>query len=80
MRVLVLAGCGCQWVEFRPPGLKVDPSAPRVCSSHRPDAPGAVGVSPQGMAMVPVMYVEDEDEVAEAMAQIEESRRGRDER
>lgn len=57
-RFLVKAACGCEWIETRPPGLVVDPTAPRVCSSCRPWVPAAVGTSPQGLAMVNVTYEE----------------------
>lgn len=56
-RFLVKAACGCEWIESRPPGLVVDPAQPRVCSSCRPDVPAAVGTSPQGLAMVHVIYL-----------------------
>lgn len=56
-RFLVKAACGCEWIESRPPGLIVDPALPRVCSSCRPDVPAAVGTSPQGLAMVHVIYL-----------------------
>jgi hypothetical protein len=52
---LVFAACGHWWRESTPEGFQ--PTTPRVCSQCRPDNPAAVGVSPQGFAMVPVAYV-----------------------
>lgn len=64
VRVIVVAACGCRWRESRPPGFRIDPDAPRVCTMHRPDHPAAVGTSPQGMAMVPVQYLPDDGSAA----------------
>jgi len=58
-KVLILARCGHWWIEHRPPVLKVDHATPRVCSTCRPDVPAAVGTSPQGLALVPVSYVDE---------------------
>lgn len=54
-KVLILASCGCWRIEYRPPGVKY--TSPRVCSSCAPSAPGAVGRSPQGMALTEVRYL-----------------------
>lgn len=52
----VKAACGCVWRESRPEGVRMDPSEPRACVVHRSDHPASVRPSPQGMAMVPVTY------------------------
>lgn len=57
-RVLILARCGHWWTEHRPDNLVVDHATPRVCTQCPPTAQAAVGVSPQGMAMVPVTYID----------------------
>lgn len=59
VRVLVLAGCGHWWIEYRPGRVPLRPELPRVCSICPPIVPAAVGTSPQGFAMVPVTYVVD---------------------
>lgn len=53
----VLGGCGHWWHEHRPAGMKLDPGEPRVCSYCVAGDPGTVGVSPQGMGMVDVVYL-----------------------
>ena len=56
---LVIGGCHCWWVESVPAGVVTDPDAPRVCSLHRASHSASMYPSPQGMAMVNVVYVTD---------------------
>lgn len=41
----------------------MDPTEPRACVVHRADHPASVRPSPQGMAMVPVTYHDEQPEV-----------------
>ncbi len=59
-RVIVLAECGHWWRESQPARLKLDKTAPRVCTLCRPTVRASVGTSPQGFAMVPVIYLPGE--------------------
>jgi hypothetical protein len=53
----VRPACGHIFRESRPKGFLIDPALPRVCSNLcRPDHPAAVGMSPQGFALMPVTY------------------------
>jgi hypothetical protein len=59
-RVLVLGTCSHWWIEYRPNVLRVEPTKPRVCTQCPPGSypAAAVGLSPQGLPMVPVVYID----------------------
>lgn len=59
LRHLVVAGCGCWWVEYVPADFSMGPDEPRVCAKCRSSHPASVRPSPQGMAMVRVAYIFD---------------------
>lgn len=57
VRLLVLAQCGHWWREARSPRQPLDMAQPRPCTQCKGGHPAAVGVSPQGLPLMPVVYV-----------------------
>lgn len=57
VRLLVLAECGHWWRESRPAGASLEMGQPRPCTQCPGGHPAAVGVSPRGLPLLPVVYL-----------------------